>query len=337
MTKIFLTGTSGYIGGQVLYDLVAGHPEYEITTVVRSSASAKRIEEAYPKVRVLQGDFDDVELIEREASQANIVLHLGANKHIPSVEAIHSGLKKQDGGHWIQVSGASGLASREIADSSFQPGSPSDAVWDDLNGVADIRSLIRAHSFRQVDNYILDVAANDPKIKTAVVWPPIIYGEGQGPVNQRSIQIPTLSRVAIEKGHAVQAGDALNRWGNVHIRDLGKLFHNLVEAAVKGDQPEKLWGENGIYLTASGETTFADISQRISRAALDQKLIKDDKIDKLVKPELDQVLPAGSVMYGTNARGEGKRAKELLGWAPKEHSLEDEIPKTVTDVASRKA
>ena len=49
----------------------------------------------------------------------------------------------------------------------------------------------------------------------------------------------------------VGAGEA--RWGNVYIRDLGKLFAALAETGVKGNQDENIWGENGIYLTGVGE------------------------------------------------------------------------------------
>lgn len=104
-----------------------------------------------------------------------------------------------------------------------------------------------------MDNYILDVAARNPSIKTALVWPPVIYGTGEGPGNQRSIQVPTLARVALERGHPVKVGEGLNRWNNIHVHDLGRLISSLADAALGGDQRQELWGENGIYLSAAGE------------------------------------------------------------------------------------
>lgn len=83
--------------------------------------------------------------------------------------------------------------------------------------------------------------------------PPIIYGQGQGPGNQRSVQIPALAKVALERGHAVRVGEGASRWGNVHVRDIGTVFAALAEAAAKDNQDENIWGENGIYLTGLGE------------------------------------------------------------------------------------
>ena len=155
--------------------------------------------------------------------------------------------------YWVQVSGASLLAADELTSDSFKPGEASEAIFDDVSGVDKLQSLIRAHSSRDVDNYLLDVAAKTPSIKIALVLPPIIYGLGQGPVNQRSVQIPSLAKVALEKGHAVRVGRGLSRWGNIHVGDVGRVFTALAEAAAKGNKDENIWGENGIYLTGVGE------------------------------------------------------------------------------------
>jgi hypothetical protein len=59
--------------------------------------------------------------------------------------------------------------------------------------------------------------------------------------------------VIIEKGHGVQVGKGMSGWGNVHIRDVGRLFCSLAEATIARDDEEALWGENGIYLAGVGE------------------------------------------------------------------------------------
>jgi nucleoside-diphosphate-sugar epimerase len=153
----------------------------------------------------------------------------------------------------IQISGASLLPVKDLSSPSFKPGEPSNEVWDDLDGVSSILDLIRSHDSRVVDNYILKIAKETPSIKTALVLPPIIYGKGQGPVKQRSVQIPALSKVAIERGHAVRAGRGLAAWTNVHVADLARLFTLLAENGAKGSEDENVWGEKGIYLPGVGE------------------------------------------------------------------------------------
>lgn len=154
---------------------------------------------------------------------------------------------------YVQVSGASVLAAAEIANTSYVPGSPSDAVYDDLSGVADVAKMIRAHAFRAVDNYVLDIHAKSPSVYTALVFPPIIYGVGEGPINQRSIQIPDLAKLTLERGNGFQVGAGLSRWGNIHVRDLGRIFTGLAAAAAAKKTDGELWNENGIYLTGIGE------------------------------------------------------------------------------------
>ncbi|RYP71392.1 hypothetical protein DL769_004700 [Monosporascus sp. CRB-8-3] len=339
MSQILLTGASGYIGGQVLRELTRAHPECSTAVLIRNNETAGRISDIFPKVRTVVGDLDDAELVEWEASQASVVLHLAANKHMKSVESIHRGLTKRKSpapAYWIQISGASGLAAPELTSPSFAPGSASSVVYDDLTGIDDIRALVRAHPSRAVDNYLLDVAAQTPSIKTALVWPPVIYGAGEGPVNQRSIQVPTLARATLERGHPVKVAEGLNRWGNIHVRDLGRLICSLVEQALRGEQRQELWGENGIYLSVAGEMSFAELSERIGRAAREQKLISSEQIEALEPSSADTVLPSATVLYGTNARGKARRARELLGWNPHEEPLETEIPKAVAEEAKRR-
>ena len=160
--------------------------------------------------------------------------------------------------HWIQISGASALAAAEIADQTRVPGSPSDLIFDDLDGAAHLRGFIQGYPSRAVDNYMLAVAAdNMPQANTAIVMPPLIYGEGQGPGNQRSFQVPELARATLQRGRGLRVGKGQSRWGNVHIRDLGELFALLVQRAVEGGEGpgrEEIWNLGGLYLASPGES-----------------------------------------------------------------------------------
>ncbi|KAK6067091.1 nucleoside-diphosphate-sugar epimerase [Seiridium cupressi] len=274
MARVFLTGASGYIGGHVLHEL-APDSRFSIAALVRNPDHGKAIAAKYPKTRVVESDLDDSQTIETEASAADIVLHLAHNKHIKSVEPIATALssrKSTSPAYYIQISGASVLAANELASKSFTPGSASDATFDDYDGVEKFRDLILAHQqSRIVDNFILDLAAKNPGIQTALIFPPITYGQGQGPVNQRSVQVPTLARVTLTRGNGVQVGKGLHRWANVHIRDL------------------------------VGETTFADISQSILESAKKQSLVKPDAVvEELYGEDASTVIPYGPIMHGTD-------------------------------------
>lgn len=74
MTKIFVTGVTGYIGGDAIYAVTHAHPEYEITCLVRNSDKGAVVVQDYPSFKLVYGDLDSADLIEEEAKKADIVL-----------------------------------------------------------------------------------------------------------------------------------------------------------------------------------------------------------------------------------------------------------------------
>lgn len=158
-------------------------------------------------------------------------------------------------GTWLQISGASVLSVTDIEKKAF--GEPSDKVYSDLDGAEELRAHIRRYSAKRiVDNFVLDLPASPTRPKTALIFPPIIYGRGRGPVNQRSIQIPELARVSIQRRAGIQVGKGESTWSNVHIRDVSSVFAKLVEHALQGDN-DALWNENGLYFTSTGAIVSA--------------------------------------------------------------------------------
>uniref|UniRef100_A0A8H7NEN5 NmrA-like domain-containing protein n=1 Tax=Bionectria ochroleuca TaxID=29856 RepID=A0A8H7NEN5_BIOOC len=333
MSTIFLTGASGYIGGDLLDQLTKAHPELTLRVLVRDLNQIDTIRHLYHDVTIVQGSLDDTELITEEATNADIVLNLAAYNHLGSAQAIHHALvERQNKGkpaYWIQVSGASALAAAELEDPSRIPGSANDTVWDDYEGIDALRSHLEKHPQRRVvDNYVLSLARDSPQVKAAIVYPPLVYGRGRGPINQRSIQLPGLAKLTLERG------------------DISQLIVRLVEKAVTRVDDGQLWGSNGLYLAgvtelvsrpartyaellADGCQTFQELSQRVVAAASALGLVRNSTIDEITAEEADDLLPWGGTLFGTNARGAGRRARELLGWKPARGDIEEEIIRTV--------
>ncbi|KAF5267292.1 hypothetical protein FOXYS1_1835 [Fusarium oxysporum] len=337
MTKIFLTGATGYIGGDVLHTLLKSHPEYKVRALVRDVSKGAAITKSYSQVQLVTGGLDDADIIAQEAQDADVVLHLAATGHLKSVQNIYEALSKKPKGakppYYIQISGASALAAGELADKSRVFGTGSDVIYNDLTGVDSIKSLIKQYPSRAVDNYIFSVSEQNSHVKTALVVPPIIYGQGRGPGNQRSIQIPGLAKATLVRKKGLQVGSGDSRWGNIHIADLSRIFLSLVEKAVEGNKDEDIWGANGLFFTGAGELSFAEISRRIAVAANDFNLIPTTEVDSLDGKEIDSIIPHGSVLLGTNARAGADRARKVLGWEPEYESLEEHIPTTVIQEA----
>lgn len=72
--SIISTGASGYIGGDILAELIIKYPAYNYRALVRSQDSGQKIEKAYPNVTIVYGSLDDSELLTNESSKADIII-----------------------------------------------------------------------------------------------------------------------------------------------------------------------------------------------------------------------------------------------------------------------
>lgn len=74
--NIFITGATGYIGGDILHHLYSQQLDVSYTLLIRSEERATKILEKYPTVRVIIGSLDDSDILVREASHADIVIRM---------------------------------------------------------------------------------------------------------------------------------------------------------------------------------------------------------------------------------------------------------------------
>lgn len=246
------TGGTGYVGGDILHHLASSPhgSSYSIACLVRGAERAEQVAKAYPKIRVVQGDLDDHKLLEDEARNADVVLNLASTSHIEGAKAIQRGLSTAKGSespYWIQIAGGTIVAGKEVAQGKF--GFESKKIYDDVNDVQEVLSLIKDNPNRAVENLVISQDAS--AIKTALIVGPLIYGVGRGPVNVRSVQAPELARVTLELKEGFRLGEGKNAWSNVHVRDLSAVVALLVDAAA-ASKPG-LWNELGIYAPGNGK------------------------------------------------------------------------------------
>lgn len=238
--------------------------------------------------------------------------------------------------HIIQISGATVVSQDEIKAKNF--GNVSDKQYGDLSDEQELHSIIEKHQNRAVDNYIQQIAKETPNVKTALVFPSMIYGKGSGPGNQRSIQVPELARIALQRKRAVHIGAGENVWTNIHISDLSAMLVRLVESAMSsGSNDEKnTWGANGLFFAGAHEgISFGTLARKIARAAHEANLIPGEEVDSISAGEADELSPHASAIVGTNARTLSERAQKVLSWNASGPSLEHEIAPTVLAEAKR--
>ncbi|KAF2084526.1 NAD(P)-binding protein [Saccharata proteae CBS 121410] len=331
MTKLFIIGATGFIGGDALYTIAHAHPEYEITALVRNSDKGAQVASQYAKVKLVYGDLDSHDLIVEEAKKADIVCNFANADHEGAAKSIIAGLSQRpltSPPFYIHTSGTGNLTHADLSIRSF--GNPSTKIHDDTTNLPTVLSLPAPSLHTNVDRIVL--AAPSP-IKQAIVCPPTIYGQGRGPANQRSLQLPGLAHVTLQRGKGFMVGEGRNLWCGVHVHDLSALYLLLVEAAAAGGGNATWGSEHGFYFAENGEFAWGDVSRAVAREACKRGLIADEEVESLGEEEVEGLFEGGSYAWGTNSRSRALRARELLGWHPGMESLWE----TVGDVVEAEA
>ncbi|KIV91616.1 hypothetical protein PV10_06134 [Exophiala mesophila] len=329
--KVFITGVTGYIGGDFLHLVSEKKPEWEITALVRNSDKGAKVVAVYPKVRLVYGDLDAVDVIEDTAANNDIIYHFANCDHEASAVAIAKGLGRRDrpgSGFWIHTSGTMILAHETISKAEW--GNRHDKVYNDWDNVAELTSQPDHAAHRNVDKIVL--AAGSNKVKTAIVCPPTIYGPGRGPDNQRSVQIYGAAEGFLKHQKAFKIGKGENVWHYIHVHDLSNLYLLLGEAAANGGPPAT-WNDQGYYLAENGSFVWGEVLQAIAKIAYKKKLLPSDELESYGGNEAEKSF--WQYATGTDSQGVSIRGKRLLGWSPSKRSIQEELSDAVDSEARR--
>ncbi|KAF9220841.1 NAD(P)-binding protein [Gyrodon lividus] len=316
-SQVFITGATGYIGGAVLARLLEHHtfPTSEITALIRKADKVPAFESI--GIKTVLGSHSDVELLEKQASQSDVVFACADADNVPACEAILKGLKKRHEATGtvpvlIHTSGTGVLT--DDAGGMYEY----ETIWDDMNP-DQLETLPDAQLHRNVDLMVL-AADKEGYARTHVVLPSTIYGFATGRLvdlgihNPRSIQIPKIVEVSIARRRGGMVGEGLNRWPNVHIDDIGDLYIVLYDAILEGKAGH---GREGLYFGENGEHLLKDIAVKVAEALHD--FGASDSREPTPFDEQDYSRPGNifvPIRYlGTNSRCKANRAR-ALGWKP---------------------
>ncbi|KAF5336566.1 hypothetical protein D9611_006508 [Ephemerocybe angulata] len=313
--NILFTGATGYIGGEVFAKLL-DHPKFStfnITALVRSPEKAEKLRAL--QVQVVVGSHSDEPLMEKLASEADIVIATADADNVPAAKATLRGLKKRYAATkvpptFIHTSGTGVLT--DDAKGLY----PTDTIYDDLN-VVQLNSLPDTQFHRNVD---LELLGGDEAgyVKTYIILPSTIYGLASsklvdlGIQNRHSVQIPHLIRAAIDRGRGGMVGPGKNIWPNVHITEIADVYMTVLNAILHNKNPGH--GREGLYFGENGEYTMYQLAKRISEVLVELGLGKDSEPSPFTTEEIDKYFD-GSLYMGTNSRCRANRAR-ALGWKP---------------------
>jgi nucleoside-diphosphate-sugar epimerase len=298
--SIFLTGANGYVGGTVALRLIRAG--YSVRGLVRDEQKAIQVKAL--GIEPVVGSLDDRDLLIREASASDGVIHTADSDHLGAIDAFIHALKGS-GKPLLHTSGSS-------------------VIGDDAQGIAVNPSVfdedtpfVVAESKqprRDIDLKVLGAA--EQNIRSVVICPSTIYGIGSG-VHKESVQIPWLAQQAQQSGVVRIVGTGVNRWSNVHVLDVAELFLLALQKAPAG----------AFYYVENGEAAFLDIGQSIARR------LELGQVQFWTVAEASQYWGPlhGHYTFGSNSRVRAKRARQELGWAPVYSSvqnwIEQEMPR----------
>ncbi|KAF4626324.1 hypothetical protein G7Y89_g11834 [Cudoniella acicularis] len=200
--RIFITGVSGYIGGQVLHDITAKHPGYQIRGLVRNEKQQEEITSKYPSVQTVVGTLDSTDILVEEAAQAAVVLQLADADHNSSILSLIRGLSQGSKTRTlIQLSGAA-----SVIDVSSGLGKPTPKIWDDITDLHEISNFDHSHGHAVTDQLAVS-AGKEHGVRTAIMIPPTVYGRGEGPIKNASMTIPWLVEAIKKRGKGFTIGE----------------------------------------------------------------------------------------------------------------------------------
>jgi nucleoside-diphosphate-sugar epimerase len=292
--RVFLTGSTGYIGSAVLDALLrAGH---RVTALVRDPEKADRLTSR--GVTTLVGELGSPKTYVGALANSDAVVQTafessprGVRKDREAIETLLAAIKR--------ATTESGIRPTFVYTSG---------VWilGNTTRPADEQSPIdpAPHvAWRpQHEQLVLDAGENG--LRTIVVRPGIVYGGSRGIVSD-------ILKDALN-GMMRVIGPGKNRWPTVYARDLGDLYARLLEA------PDA----SGVY-HANDETDerVNDIVEAIA-----DHLTQRPDIRHMPLPEARRKLGTYADVLALDQRVRSPRAR-ALGWSPSLSSITANVPR----------
>lgn len=229
---VFVTGATGWVGSEVVKDLVtAGH---QVTGLARSSDKAAAL--AATGAKVLRATLDDLDALRNAAAAADAVVHTAFN-HDFSKFAENS---EQDRRVIEALGSALEGSQRPLLVTSGLSGLPCGATEADVPGTAGPR---KSEATAQA------LAQRGVRVAT-VRLAPSVHGLGDHGF------VPILVRLARQTGVSAYLGEGQNTWSGVYRQDAARVYRLALEHGVT---------ESAYHAVADEAVPFKAIADVIGR------------------------------------------------------------------------
>ncbi|GKZ67415.1 hypothetical protein AnigIFM50267_001803 [Aspergillus niger] len=221
--------------------------------------------------------------------------HAGAGWHTTSAKALITGQgtrKTRTGhpAHYIQISGTLNLSDRPHTDEYTDTHLFTDE--EDIYSFEKYRESRETHPPRATDIAVIETG-EAVGVATYLIMAPTIFGQGTGPFNRYSMQLPCMIADALSSGivSVIEQGDTV--WSHVHIEDLASLFIVLLKQICAGVTIPS--GRKGIYFCETGEHSHCKFSERLATAAYELGVLTSSDVKEITLEEAGEKLVFGGV------------------------------------------
>jgi nucleoside-diphosphate-sugar epimerase len=233
MMRIFITGATGFIGTELVKELIAAGNQ--VRGLTRSEAGAKKLEAA--GAGVLRGTLQDLDTLRSGAKGMDVMVNLAFN---------HDDMSK------FAESGQDERAAIEAMGSVMEPGTL--LVVTSGTGLASggpghvrVESDAPVNTMpRQPENAARAVA--DRGVRVAIVRLPQVHD------TRKQGLVPFLTEIARQKGVSAYVDDGANRWAAAPLADVAHLYRLVVEKTGPGVTVYHAVQEEGVSLREIAET-----------------------------------------------------------------------------------
>ncbi|EHL02054.1 hypothetical protein M7I_2009 [Glarea lozoyensis 74030] len=168
-------------------------------------------------------------------------------------------------------------------------------------------------------NQIVVAFGEEVGVRTYIVIPPLIYGEGIGFFTKGFGQVQVI----------------------IHINDLCTLYHLLVTAIINTSSTLKC-GKEGYYYAESGSRSWKSIAEQIGVVGHNLGVFENTDVKTVEMKEVADAFYKGDErlaesVLGSNSRIKGDRARRILGWKPEfsEGGFEGEVERVVRELLEK--
>lgn len=232
--RIFVTGATGFIGTELVKELIeAGH---QVRGLTRSDAGAEQLKAVGAEVH--RGDLEDLDSLRSGATGMDAVVNLAFNHDFSkfakngederkAIEALASVLEP---GKLLVVTSGTGMASGGPGHlrTENDPPASSEAIPRQPEQTAS--------------------AAAERGVHVAIVRLPQVHD------TRKQGLVPLLTQLAREKGVSAYVGDGANRWAAAPLKDVAHLYRLVVEHTGRGVTVYHAVQEEGVASREIAET-----------------------------------------------------------------------------------